>query len=104
MEANSKACTRCGEFKSLTQFYRQGERYESLCKCCKQKTRSERQTKNAEIIQPPTESAASKKVSDIDRARGPRTYKDLGFTQETFLELVDFYRELIRLDEQRRTK
>ena len=28
-----------------------------------------------------------------------RTHRDLGFTDEAFLELVDFYRELFRLDE-----
>ncbi len=104
VEVNSKACSRCGEFKSLTEFYRQGERYESLCKGCKQKNRSERQTKNAGGAPQPVKSAASQTVPASGNPKGSRTYKNLGFSQETFLELVDFYRELIRLDEQRRTK
>jgi hypothetical protein len=101
---NTKACSRCAEFKSLTEFYRQGERYESLCKCCKQKHRRVRRTKITEVIRQPVESTTSNVEVVAESQQRPRSYKDLGFTEKAFLELVDFYRELIRLDEQRRTK
>ena len=104
MEVNSKACSRCAEFKSLTEFYRQGERYESLCKCCKQKQRSDRRTKITEVVLQAVENTTSNVESTADNPQRPRSYQDLGFSEEAFLELVDFYRELIRLDEQRRTK
>ena len=34
----------------------------------------------------------------------PKSHRDLGLSDEAFLELVDFYRELIRLDEQPRIR
>ena len=42
MEYETKACSRCEEFKSLSEFYKQGKRHESLCKSCKKKTRQEK--------------------------------------------------------------
>ena len=29
----------------------------------------------------------------------PKNHRDLGFTDEEFLEIVDFFRELVRLDQ-----
>ncbi len=40
MEVQGKACTRCHKLKSLTEFYRQGTRHESLCKTCKKSSRA----------------------------------------------------------------
>lgn len=42
MQLAGKNCSRCGEFKSLSDFYRQGQRHESLCKECKRKARAVR--------------------------------------------------------------
>lgn len=42
METQRKACSRCGEFKSIQDFYKQGSRHESRCKGCKRESRSKR--------------------------------------------------------------
>lgn len=44
MNETGKACSRCGEFKSLGQFYKHRGQHETLCKCCKKKTRDARNT------------------------------------------------------------
>lgn len=43
MEPQGKVCSRCNEFKSASEFYRQGERHESLCKNCKKSSRVKRE-------------------------------------------------------------
>lgn len=42
MEIQGKVCSRCNEFKSLSEFYKQGNRHESLCKPCKKSSRKKR--------------------------------------------------------------
>lgn len=91
-----KSCSHCQKLKLFSEFYRQGERYESLCKCCKQKKRIERRA--YKTISQPIDN------SNTDVEKSTSSYEDLGFSKETFFELVDFYRELIRLDEKRRMK
>lgn len=34
----------------------------------------------------------------------PKSYRDLGFTDEEFLEIVDFFQELMRLDQKGKLK
>lgn len=43
-----KVCSCCKEFKSLTEFYKQGNRYESKCKECK---KSSRKNKGSNFLQ-----------------------------------------------------
>lgn len=43
MKPPDKVCSRCNEFKSLSEFYKQGNRHESLCKECKKNSRSKRE-------------------------------------------------------------
>jgi DNA invertase Pin-like site-specific DNA recombinase len=42
LESKGKVCTRCNGFKSASDFYRQGNRHESLCKECKKISREKR--------------------------------------------------------------
>ena len=104
LEVIKKACSNCEEFKSLEEFYRQGERYESLCKCCKQKARDQRKTKSSKVLEKIPIENPMPIPSGLDISSQAATYEEFGLTRETFLELVDFYRELFKLDSQRRIK
>lgn len=42
LETQGKVCSRCCEFKSIRDFYKQGNRHESLCKDCKRGSRTKR--------------------------------------------------------------
>lgn len=42
LEIQGKFCSRCCEFKSIRDFYKQGNRHESLCKDCKRGSREKR--------------------------------------------------------------
>jgi hypothetical protein len=42
LEIQGRVCSRCNGFKSLSEFYKQGNRYESLCKPCKKDSRKKR--------------------------------------------------------------
>lgn len=54
MESTGKVCSCCSEFKSIRDFYRQGNRHESLCKDCKKGSRGKRDktTKTNEVVVP----------------------------------------------------
>ena len=43
MESTTKVCSRCKKDKSLSEFYKQKDRYESLCKECKKEARFNRE-------------------------------------------------------------
>lgn len=96
MEFDGKKCSRCQKFKSAQEFYRQGDRLESLCKSCKRQTRSARHKPMPEAIAPP------QPPSEPRTDQPPKSYEDLGFTKEEFLEIADFFKELMRLDKKGR--
>lgn len=43
LESTTKVCSRCKKDKSLNEFYKQKDRYESLCKKCKKEARINRE-------------------------------------------------------------
>lgn len=43
LESTTKVCSRCKKDKSLSEFYKQKDRYESLCKKCKKEARINRE-------------------------------------------------------------
>ena len=99
---DGKHCSRCKEFKSAGEFYRQGNRLESVCKQCKQKARNQRQQKKDQ----PSNSEANSELSIGNKASTlPQSdfrnagYEELGLTREDFIEVVGFFRELIRIDQ-----
>ncbi len=103
MEAHAKACSRCQKFKSQIEFYKQGSRLESVCKICKREVRYSK--KRARDV---GEKAAAEieSLSDTpghETAQNPQTPEDLGFTKEEFLEVVEFFKELLRLNRKGRT-
>ncbi len=91
VDTNGKHCSRCKKFKSADQFYKQGDRLESLCKQCKLESRHNR---NAPKQEPATDQPSS---SGDTEQRDPQSYEDLGFTKEEFLEIADFFQELLRM-------
>jgi hypothetical protein len=95
---DGKNCSRCQKFKSVSEFYRQGDRLESVCKVCKQKARVERK-KNG--LQSPSENNGpdeQKSTDELPLPKNPRSYEDFGLTRTDFLEIVEFFQELMRLD------
>jgi hypothetical protein len=85
------------------EFYKQGSRRESICKCCKREVRcSKKQIANSSK---PTALPVALQRDEATRAASqkPRTYEELGFTKEEFLEVVEFFKELLRLDQKGRT-
>lgn len=106
MEANGKVCSRCKKFKSASEFYKQGDRLESLCKPCKREARGNRNSHENECSQSSDVafSDSSQSGANSDVLREPQTYEDLGFTKEEFLEIVDFFGELIRLSKKGKIK
>lgn len=60
LNTNGKACSRCNEFKSLDDFYKQGSRHESLCKACKRQAREQKKSEAIvadPVVEPPTKTA-----------------------------------------------
>lgn len=100
MEVSKKACTRCKEFKSLELFYRQGDRIESVCKDCKKEARKKKKFEEEKIDSPQTETKIIDEAPAATPHTGkPRSYEDLGLTKNEFLEVVEFFKELMRLDQ-----
>ncbi len=58
MELSKKPCSCCKEFKSLTEFFKQGDRYESKCKTCKKAARGQKKNPAPPI---PSEAAVKDK-------------------------------------------
>ncbi len=77
MEYEKKACSRCGEFKSLGEFYKQGNRYESLCKECKKRSREKNE------VQPSSKNCvAPTKRYDDDRETMPVFDESIFYPEE----------------------
>ncbi len=100
VEPNEKKCSRCKEFKSAREFYKQGNRLESSCKSCKQKIRG--QKKNSSNT--PKDTFEIENVSLVaheakQEQKEPKSYEDYGLTKEDFLEIVEYFRELLKLDQ-----
>ncbi len=103
MEQTRKECTRCKEFKSVNLFYKQGGRYESLCKDCKKHARKGRHQESFEVQKFSQTSAGYVPVTGEISPKGkPKTYEDLGLTKNEFMEVVEFFKELMRLDQKGR--
>lgn len=103
MESQAKTCSRCKKFKSAELFYKQGDRYESICKDCKKEARKDRS------VEPAKEDSASTNETEqpmaaeqVLRKEKPKSYEDLGLTKNEFLEVVEFFKELMRLDQKGR--
>ena len=100
LELSRKQCTQCKEFKSSHLFFKKGDRLESQCKGCKKAARKKRSddffsADQSEKVLETIEPGSAEKSSKIDN---PKTYEDLGLTKSEFLEVVEFFQELIRLD------
>ena len=99
VKQDEKKCSRCQKFKSAEEFYNQGDRLESNCKECKRKARGAKR----EVPVPSENSVGDptpESTSPAGESKGPpKSYEDLGFTKEEFLEIVDFFQELMRLDQ-----
>lgn len=106
LEANGKTCSRCKKFKSASEFYKQGHRLESLCKPCKCEARRNKNSQENTLKQESSAvvSDSSQSAANFDVPREFQTYEDLGFTKEEFLEIADFFRELIRLSKKGKIK
>lgn len=95
-----KLCTCCKEFKSVSEFYKQGARLESICKACKKEKRSKR----AKILLPNADDSIVFSSSQLVEPKaevpnGPKSYEDIGLTKNEFMEVVEFLKEIIRLDQ-----
>lgn len=101
MKLDGKKCSRCQKFKSAKEFYRQGDRLESLCKSCKRQARNSKREQELASTEK-SQQAPNATASQMDRA--PKSYEDLEFTKEDFLEIVDYFKELLRLDRKERSK
>lgn len=88
MNENEKVCTRCQKRKDINLFYKQGNRYESLCKDCKRGARAEREEKSSTPAQPKTPATTEKKKL---------SYEDFGLTKDEFQELASFFERLWEL-------
>jgi hypothetical protein len=64
LEIQGKVCSRCCEFKSIRDFYKQGNRHESLCKDCKRSSRA-KQKNDTTIQESNSDSSAKSKVKDL---------------------------------------
>ena len=98
MKQDGKTCSRCQKFKSAEEFYQQGDRLESRCKQCKHKARSAKRESPPISSENSNDETASPPLAGESKGP-PQTYEDFGFTKEEFLEIVDFYKELMRLDQ-----
>lgn len=63
MNECKRACSRCKEFKSPREFYRQGDRYESLCKTCKRESR--KRNIHAQSRNPATPEQPARKMRSV---------------------------------------
>lgn len=98
MESHEKECCHCGKFKSSREFYQKGPRLESICKACKREAREERKSKSQPTVQTVTPSQkAEAKQTEFFRAKAG-TYEDYGLTRGEFMEIVEFYYELMKLE------
>ena len=99
MESQEKECSRCGKFKSAREFYQKKGRWlESTCKGCKREARGERKNKSSQPMR--FEDAPSKSevaTTEVNRAKAG-TYEDCGLTRGEFMEIVEFYYELMMLE------
>lgn len=98
LELQDKECCRCGKFKSSREFYQKGPRLESICKTCKREARDERKNKSLSDVQTLTMSPKPEvKPPEVVRAKAG-TYEDYGLTRGEFMEIVEFYYELMKLE------
>jgi hypothetical protein len=95
VEEHGKSCSVCKKFKSLGEFYKQGDRYESRCKLCKNQTRKKQKTSE------PLSPFVQEIISTTD---GSGTCQDLGLSKEEFSEVIDFFQELVRLSRKGKIK
>lgn len=104
LELTRKQCTQCKEFKSSNLFFKKGDRLESQCKECKKSARTKRSANLFSEDQSVRDFAPSEPESAElgSRINNPKTYEDLGLTKSEFLEVVEFFQELIRLDKKGR--
>lgn len=98
MELQEKECCRCGKFKSSREFYQKGPRLESICKACKREARDERKNKSQLNVETVTISPKTEvKPPEVLPAKAG-TYEDYGLTRGEFMEVVEFYYELMKLE------
>jgi hypothetical protein len=100
VKQDEKKCSRCQKFKSAEAFYKQGDRLESCCKECKRKAKMAKSEVQPTIAENSSGEPAPASAPPASENKGPpKSYEDLGFTKEEFLEIVDFFQELMRLDQ-----
>lgn len=98
VEVNSKACSRCEKFKSAREFYQKGRWLEAICKTCKREVRNERKNKSQPDARVETSPDApeTKPFEEFHGKAG--TYQEYGLTRDHFMEIVEFYYELMKLE------
>ncbi|MFZ4402472.1 MAG: hypothetical protein ACOYOK_00080 [Pseudobdellovibrionaceae bacterium] len=97
MEANGKACSRCEKFKSAREFYQKGRWLEAICKTCKREVRNERKNKSQSLAR--IETSLCPEIKPVEEFHGKSdTYLEYGLTQDHFMEIVEFYYELMKLE------
>lgn len=105
MEVNSKACSRCEKFKSAREFYQKGRWLEAICKTCKREVRNERKNKSQPITRVETSPDVPETSPDVPETKPLEefhgkadTYQEYGLTRDHFMEIVEFYYELMKLE------
>lgn len=69
-----KVCSCCKEFKSLTEFYKQGIRYESKCKDCKKSSRKNTESNSLQLEKSVFDSERNKSNKTDDQAKNSFHY------------------------------
>lgn len=98
MEVNNKVCSRCEKFKSAREFYQKGRWLEAICKSCKREVRNERKNKSqsgARLETSPNVPATKPPKEFQGKAHA---YTEYGLTRDHFMEIVEFYYELMKLE------
>ncbi len=62
---NTKQCSCCKKFKSISEFYKQGQRHESLCKDCKKLSRKNRNKNENENVDTQKNKYSELKKTDL---------------------------------------
>ncbi len=94
VEEEQRRCSACEKFKSRQAFYMQGTRHESICKGCKKESRKKRTScRKPQAIEPQTPLAEPSRAE----TRQVRSFEDLGLTKDEFENVVEFWRERLRL-------
>ena len=86
-EEFGRKCTQCGEKKPLKDFYRKGNRHESICKECKKSARNKRYQKSQAKLNRYKDNRISKVSVERYKGKGKRAKNEFSFA-ESILEKI----------------